>query len=96
MSKAVATQAVFLVGVIAILFFFITAIFFGWIKGTKIVTTQATCVVKQRSYCSEWSVAGKEPDWWGEREPKNCESADFQITKPSCNDCKKIYSAMRC
>ena len=96
MSKAIAVQAVFLIGVIAITLFFIVAIFWGWIDTTELGTSQATCTAKKVSYCGEWASNKKEPNWWATKEPTDCDREDIKISKPTCNDCKSITPTIEC
>ncbi|MBI2084099.1 MAG: hypothetical protein HYT70_00590 [Candidatus Aenigmarchaeota archaeon] len=63
MSKAVAVQAVFIVGVIAITFFFIIAIFAQWIDVSNFGSKEAGCYSKRLAYCSNWIVRGQCPKW---------------------------------
>ena len=80
--KAIAVQAIFLIGVIVIFLFFIVAIFWGWIDTTKFVTSQATCTANRISYCSALSSNTKLPDW-------DDACSDYKIYKPSSvQDCQ--------
>jgi len=94
--KAVAPEAIFMVGAIAIFLFFIIATFFGWAETTGTVTTFASCNAKKIGYCSEWTAKKNEPGWWGSKEPLDCERSDIKISKPICNDCKKISPTLKC
>jgi len=92
MPKAIAVQAVFLIGVIAIFLFFIAAIFWGWIDTTKLGTSQATCSAKRISYCAGFT-GDKKPFDWSNKEPLNCDQ--FNIVKPDdqcCTDNKEDVS----
>lgn len=83
--KAIAVQAVFLIGVIAIFLFFMAAIFWGWIGVTKDTTSKASCDAHKISYCSGL-IAGKTPDW-----NSGCG------TKPSIDECcKGAIKGTRC
>ncbi len=84
MPKAIAVQAVFLIGVIAITLFFIVAIFWGWIGTTKFGTGQASCTAKRISYCGGF-VGGKPPFDWNTKEPTGCEQ--YNIVKPDDQCC---------
>ncbi len=63
MPKAVAVQAVFMIGVIAITLFFIVAIFAQWIDITKWGANEAACTAKKTSYCSNWIVRSQCTKW---------------------------------
>ena len=87
MPKAIAVQAIFLIGVIAIFLFFLIAIFWGWIDTTKLGTSQASCTAKRISYCAELLKNRDPPFDWNSKQPTNCDQ--FGIYKPdSKNDCK--------
>lgn len=69
MSKAIAVQAIFLIGVIAIFLFFIVGIFAKWIDITKLGTGKAACSIQKISYCRDF-VKDKEGKW---EELQDCE-----------------------
>ncbi len=87
MSKAIAVQAIFLIGVIAIFLLFIVALFWGWIDTTKLGTNEASCTAKRVSYCSGL-LNDKDPLFdWEKKEPLSCDQ--FGIRKPdNKDDCK--------
>ncbi len=91
MPKAIAVQAVFLIGVIAISLFFISAIFFGWIDTTKFGTSQASCTAKKTSYCSGLINSDKEPFAWDEKEPTDCGREGIEISQPTKAECCSTY-----
>ncbi len=89
--KAIAVQAVFLIGVIAIFMFFLIAVFIGWNNSSKIVTNQATCSAKKLSYCSSLVNQGEESTFkWDDKEPKGCDQ--YGISAPSSAECCKLVS----
>lgn len=80
MPKAIAVQAVFLVGVIAIFLFFIAAIFWGWADTTKFTTSKASCEASRVSYCSAL-MNGVKPEKWDD----GC--GQYEINEPSLPEC---------
>ena len=93
MSKAIAVHAVFLIGVISIFLFFVVGILFIWIDTSKLATSFASCTQKRLSYCTDWSLSGNKPDWWGTKDPKGCESSDINIPEPTCPQCRDLTKA---
>lgn len=83
--KAIAAHTIFIVGVITIFIFFVTATFFGWIDWSKTSANQFACQAKLMSYCSEWQKTGKTPWDWSKKEPTGCGDP------PSQDDCKKLF-----
>ena len=81
MKKAIAIQAVFLIGVIGIFLFFIVSIFWGWIDTTKFATSEATCTASKIGYCSALTSKTKLPEW-------NNDCSKYNINKPVESDCK--------
>lgn len=83
MSKAIAVQAVFLIGVIAIFLFFMVAIFSQWTGITKSTVSEATCTSAKIGCCSALTSGVKEKCDW------NDECSQYNIKQPaSKNDCR--------
>ena len=84
MRKAVAIQAVFLVGVIAIFLFFIIMILAQWINVSDLGGGKAGCTAKLYNYCSGLVSRGKPPYSW----PSECNQYD--VSEPSKTDCCQL------
>jgi len=88
--KAIAVHAIFVVSIILIFLFFVTAIFFRYMD-FKEGPSEFSCKVKQFSYCSDWKRTDYSdyPDWsWEEKEPENCDLVG--IAKPTYEQCENI------
>ncbi len=95
MKKAIAVEAVFLIGVISIFIFFVVNIFFKWIDTTNMAVNEGTCTSKRISFCADWArqCAGKDscttsPDWWSTKAPTGCEK--YNIPQPDCKTCQDV------
>ncbi|MCH8004182.1 MAG: hypothetical protein IH934_06150 [Nanoarchaeota archaeon] len=86
MSKAVAVQTIFLIGVISIIVLFVVALLFQWADTTNIGVSKASYTAKKISYCSSILNNRNPPFDWNTKAPHGCE--EFDITEPKYkNDC---------
>lgn len=90
-KKAIAAHTIFLVGVIVIFIFFVTATFFGWIDWSGTSANQFACSAKLYNYCSELQKTGNAPWDWNEKEPRGCENPPVNITKPTKDECDELF-----
>lgn len=94
--KAIAAHAIFIIGVILIFTFFITATFFGWIDWGKTGASQFACSAKLFSYCSDWKKNDftKTPWDWNKKGPEGCGEKPININQPTGEDgikqCKSL------
>ncbi len=65
-------------------------LFYKWASPSIKNATKASCVVKQISYCTDWSVNdfNQIPWEWDEKNPKDCHNVG--ISEPTVEDCNKI------
>jgi hypothetical protein len=96
LKKAIAAHTIFIVGVITIFIFFVTATFFGWINWGGTSVSQFACSAKLLNYCSEWQKTGftKTPWDWNKKDPKGCENPPININQPTEEDCKKLFPSL--
>lgn len=88
-TKAVATDTLFLIATMALFLVFTIISLYYWIIQTPVEASRATCTAKYLNYCERWVLEKKNPDDWGELEPKECEK--FDIKEPTdVEDCKNI------
>jgi len=92
MKKAVAVQAIFLIGVIIITLTFTLAVFAGWVKLHGAIANPLTCKIKFLDYCIKWKkteFTGKPPYDWKEEAPGCTENGIPEPTDASCKDLLK-------
>lgn len=81
MPKAIAVQAVFLIGVIAITLFFIAGIFWQWISSTKGIVSDAACRANYNSCCAALVNGIKKTCEWD----SGC--SQYNIDQPTLSAC---------
>jgi len=96
LKKAIAAHTIFIVGVITIFIFFVTATFFGWINWGGASASQFACSAKLLDYCSGWQKTGftNTPYDWNKKDPKGCEEVPINIIQPTEEECKRFFPSL--